>query len=126
MARSVAEKNGVYMEDTFTGFKFLAERMKRYENGEKEVLFAFEEAIGYSFGTFVRDKDAVTASVMAAEMASWYSLRGMTLLDRLEELYREYGYHAEKTVNLVMPGIEGMERMRRLMSRLRGASAPEA
>ncbi len=119
MARSVAEKNGVHMDDTFTGFKFLAERMKYYENGEKQVLFAYEEAIGYSFGTFVRDKDAVTASMMAAEMASFHALHGKTLIDRLEELYKEYGYYAEKTVNLVMPGIDGLEKMKLLMAELR-------
>jgi phosphoglucomutase len=120
MARSVAERNGVHMDDTFTGFKFLAERMKYYQNGEKTVLFAYEEAIGYSFGTFVRDKDAVTASMMAAEMASFYALQGLTLIDRLEELYKEYGYYAEKTVNLVMPGLDGLEKMKRLMAELRG------
>ena len=124
MARAVAEAAGVGMEDTFTGFKFLAEKMKQYENGEKTVLFAFEEAIGYAFGDFVRDKDAVTASVLAAEMASYYALGGETLLDRLEALYARLGRYAEQTVSLTMPGVDGLARMQALMARLR-QSPPE-
>jgi phosphoglucomutase len=125
MARAVAEHYGASMEDTFTGFKFLAERMKHYENGEKNVVFAFEEAIGYAFGTAVRDKDAVTAAVMAAEMASYHALRGKTLLDRLEELYGLLGRYAEETVSLVMPGVDGLERMGRLMAELRARPPAE-
>ena len=119
MARAVAEAHGVCMEDTFTGFKFLAEKMKQYESGEKHVIFAFEEAIGYAFGTFVRDKDAVTASVVAAEMASYHAVRGKTLLDRLEELYALLGRCAEDTVSLVMPGVDGIEKMQKRMAALR-------
>ncbi len=119
MTRAVAEAHGVSMEDTFTGFKFLAEKMKQYENGEKNVIFAYEEAIGYAFGTFVRDKDAVTASVMAVEMASFHALRGKTLLDRLEELYAELGRYEEDTISLVMPGVDGLEKMQKLMASLR-------
>ena len=119
MARAVAEHYGAGMEDTFTGFKFLAERMKYYENGEKTVIFAFEEAIGYAFGTAVRDKDAVTAAVMAAEMASYHALHGRTLLDRLEELYALLGRYEEETVSLTMPGVDGLEKMQKLMARLR-------
>ncbi len=119
MARAVAGYYGAEMEDTFTGFKFLAERMKHYENGEKNVIFAFEEAIGYAFGTSVRDKDAVTAAVMAAEMASYHALHGRTLLDRLEELYGLLGCYVEETVSLVMPGVDGLEKMGKLMADLR-------
>ena len=119
MARAVAEHYGAGMEDTFTGFKFLAERMKYYENGEKTVIFAFEEAIGYAFGTAVRDKDAVTAAVMAAEMASYHALHGRSLLDRLAELYALLGQYEEETISLVMPGVDGLEKMRGLMARLR-------
>ena len=119
MTRAVAEAHGVSMEDTFTGFKFLAEKMKQYENGEKNVIFAYEEAIGYAFGTFVRDKDAVTASVMAVEMASFHALRGKTLLGRLEELYAELGRYEEDTISLVMPGVDGLEKMQKLMAFLR-------
>ncbi len=119
MARAVAEHYGAELEDTFTGFKFLAERMKQHETDGKTVLFAFEEAIGYAFGTAVRDKDAVTAAMMAAEMASFHALRGKTLLDRLEELYALLGRFEEKTVSLVMPGVDGIARMQALMERLR-------
>ena len=119
MARAVAEHYGAGMEDTFTGFKFLAERMKYYENGEKTVIFAFEEAIGYAFGTAVRDKDAVTAAVMAAEMASYHALHGRSLPDRLAELYALLGRYEEETISLVMPGVDGLEKMRGLMARLR-------
>ena len=125
MARAVAEHYGAAMEDTFTGFKFLAERMKHYENGEKSVIFAFEEAIGYAFGTAVRDKDAVTAAVMAAEMASYHALHGRTLLEQLEELYALLGFFEEETVSLTMPGVDGLEKMRALMARLR-AEPPKA
>ncbi len=119
MARAVAERFGAEMEDTFTGFKFLAERMKAHETDGKTVLFAFEEAIGYAFGTAVRDKDAVTAAVMAAEMASYHALRGKTLLDRLEELYALLGRYEEETVSLVMPGVDGLGKMKALMDALR-------
>ena len=125
MARAVAEHYGASMEDTFTGFKFLAERMKHYENGEKSVIFAFEEAIGYAFGTAVRDKDAVTAAVMAAEMASYHALHGRTLPDRLEELYALLGRYEEETVSLTMPGVDGQEKMQKLMAGLR-ARPPKA
>ena len=119
MTRAVAAYYGAEMEDTFTGFKFLAERMKYYENGEKTVVFAFEEAIGYAFGTAVRDKDAVTASVMAVEMASAYALEGKTLLGRLSELYALLGQYEESTISLVMPGVDGLEKMQKLMDSLR-------
>ncbi|MBR4691561.1 MAG: phospho-sugar mutase [Oscillospiraceae bacterium] len=119
MARAVAERHGAEMEDTFTGFKFLAERMKLHEKDGKHVIFAFEEAIGYAFGDAVRDKDAVTAALMAAEMASYHALRGKTLPERLEELYALLGHREEETVSLVMPGVDGLERMGKLMERLR-------
>ena len=122
MARAVAEANGVYMTDTFTGFKFIAEKIKEFEEtGSYKVIFSFEESIGYMVGDFVRDKDAVTGAVLVAEMAACYRLRGMSLLDALEELYKRHGYYAEKTVNLVMPGLDGLENMKRLMSSLRKA-----
>ena len=119
MARAVAEYHGAEMEDTFTGFKFLAEKMKQHETDGKQVVFAYEEAIGYAFGTAVRDKDAVTASVMAAEMASVYALQGKTLPQRLEELYARLGCREEETISLVMPGVDGLERMQALMAALR-------
>ena len=120
MARAVAEKNGVHFEDTFTGFKFMAERIASWEAAKSyEYIFAFEESYGYMVGDYVRDKDAVTASLLVAEMAAHYQLKGMTLLDALNALYEEYGWFMEKTVNLVMPGLEGMQKMKLLMDTLR-------
>ena len=122
MAREVCQAAGVTMEDTFTGFKFMAERLGELEAEKGEnvhFLMAFEESIGYMIGDFVRDKDAVTASMMIAEMAAWHMEQGRSLLDALELLYQRVGYFAERTVNLVMPGLDGLEKMRRLMQRLR-------
>ncbi len=120
MARAVAEANGVHFEDTFTGFKFMAERVAAWEAaGSYEYIFAFEESCGYMVGDFVRDKDAVTASLLVAEMAAHYHLKGMTLLDAMDALYAQYGYYKEKTLNLVMPGLDGLAKMKALMDDLR-------
>ena len=120
MSRTIAEANGVRMEDTFTGFKFLAERINQFiKEGVYEYIFAFEESYGYMVGDFVRDKDAVTASVMIAEMAAYYFDKGMTLKQAMDGLYKKYGYFAEKTLNLVMPGLDGLKNMRALMEDLR-------
>ena len=120
MARAVAEAHGAACYDTFTGFKFLAEKKDKLEAaGEGKVVFSYEESYGYMLGDYVRDKDAVTASMMIAEMAAWYFSRGMTLADALEQLYEKYGYFREKTLNLVMPGLDGLEKMRALMASLR-------
>ncbi len=120
MADRVAQRYGVYIEDTLTGFKFMAERIKDFEKtGEKKVIFSFEESYGYLIGDFVRDKDAVTASLLVAEMAAAYQLRGMTLYDALQFLYKKYGYFKEKTMNLSMPGLDGLSKMKLLMEGLR-------
>ena len=120
MARTVAEKNGVRLFDTFTGFKFMAEKKNALEeSGEGKVIFSYEESIGYMIGDYVRDKDAVTASLLLTEMTAWYAAQGMTLLDALDALYAKYGYYGEKTLNLVMPGLEGMALMANLMAKLR-------
>ena len=120
MARVVAEQNGVHFEDTFTGFKFMAERVAAWEAaGSYKYIFAFEESYGYMMGDYVRDKDAVTASMMVAEMAAHYYQKGMTLLDALNALYEKYGWYKEKTLNLVMPGLDGLQKMKELMSSLR-------
>ncbi|MBP1737019.1 MAG: Phosphoglucosamine mutase [Oscillospiraceae bacterium] len=122
MARKAAEENGVACFDTFTGFKFMAEKKNQLEAaGEGQVIFSYEESYGYMLGDYVRDKDAVTASLILTEMAAWYAGRGMTLYDALEALFETYGFYDEKTVNLVMPGLEGMEHMKRLMADLRAA-----
>lgn len=120
MARAVAEANGVHFEETFTGFKFMAEKLAQYEkDGSYQYLLAFEESYGYMVGDYVRDKDAVTASMLIAEMAAWYYGQGMTLMDAMEALYEKYGFFMEKTVNLVMKGVDGPERMAALMKRMR-------
>ena len=120
MARAVAEANGLACYDTFTGFKFMAEKMNELESaGENTVIFSYEESYGYMIGHYVRDKDAVTASLLLTEMAAWYFSQGMTLFDALEALFKKYGYFGEKTFNLVMPGLDGAEKMASLMKSLR-------
>ena len=120
MARAVAEANGLDCYDTFTGFKFMAEKMNELENaGKNTVIFSYEESYGYMIGHYVRDKDAVTASLLLTEMAAWYHAQGMTLFDALRSLYEKYGWYGEKTHNLVMPGLDGLEKMAALMQSLR-------
>ena len=120
MARKVAEDNGVRCFDTFTGFKFLAEKKDKLEaSGDGKVIFSYEESYGYMLGDYVRDKDAVSASVELSEMAAWYAAQGMTLYDALQALYKKYGYFAEQTHNLVMPGLDGLKDMAELMKSLR-------
>ena len=120
MARKVAESNGVKCFDTFTGFKFMAEKMNELESaGKNTVIFSYEESYGYMIGHYVRDKDAVTASLLLTEMAAWYHAQGMTLFDALRSLYEKYGWYGEKTHNLVMPGLDGLEKMAALMQSLR-------
>ena len=120
MARKVAEVNGLTCYDTFTGFKFLAQKKDQLEeSGQGKVIFSYEESYGYMLGDYVRDKDAVTASMLLTEMAAWYYAQGMTLFDALNALYEKYGYYAEKTHNLVMPGLDGLRDMAKLMADLR-------
>ena len=126
LARKIAEHNGVTCFDTFTGFKFMAEKKNELESsGEGNVFFSFEESYGYMVGDFVRDKDAVTASMLIAEMAAWYAGQGMTLTQALKKLYEKYGNYGEKTLNLLMPGLDGMARMRELMENLRHSPPAE-
>ena len=120
MARAVAEANALDCYDTFTGFKFMAEKMNELESaGKNTVIFSYEESYGYMIGHYVRDKDAVTASLLLTEMAAWYHAQGMTLFDALQALYEKYGWYGEKTHNLVMPGLDGLEKMAALMQSLR-------
>ncbi len=120
MARKVAEAGGVTCCDTFTGFKFMAEKKNELEGkGLGQVIMSYEESYGYMLGDYVRDKDAVTASLILTEMAAWYAAQGMTLFDALNALYEKYGYYGEKTHNLVMPGLDGLEKMAALMKSLR-------
>ena len=120
MVRTIAEQNGVTCFDTFTGFKFMAEKIGQFEQEHSyNAIFSFEESYGYMIGNFVRDKDAVTASMLIVEMACWYATQHMTLFDALHALYEKYGHYAEKTHNLVMPGLDGLDRMKQLMADLR-------
>ena len=120
MARKVAEVNGLQCYDTFTGFKFLAEKKDELESsGAGKVIFSYEESYGYMLGDYVRDKDAVSASVELTEMAAWYASQGMTLYDALQALFKKYGYYGERTMNLVMPGLDGLKKMADLMAGLR-------
>lgn len=120
MARKVAEANGVQCFDTFTGFKFLAEKKNQLEeSGAGKVIMSFEESYGYMFGDFVRDKDAVTAALILAEAACYYATQGKTMYDALQDCYAKYGYYREKTINLTMPGLDGMVKMKEIMGKLR-------
>ncbi len=120
MARAVAESYGVSCFDTFTGFKFMAEKKGELERaGTHQVVFSYEESYGYMVGDYVRDKDAVTASLLLAEMAAYYETKHMSLLDALEVLFKRHGYYGDRTMNLVMPGMDGLQKMKALMARLR-------
>ncbi|MCL2083668.1 MAG: phospho-sugar mutase [Oscillospiraceae bacterium] len=119
MASAVAEAHGVKMYETFTGFKFMAELLGKLPGNER-YLMAFEESFGYLAGDHARDKDAVTAAILIAEMAAWHAKRGVTLRGALDELYAVYGHYKEKTLNIVMPGADGLERMNELMMKWRG------
>ena len=120
MTRAICEAHGVHFQETFTGFKFMAEKINQYvAEGSYQYIMSFEESYGYMMGDYVRDKDAVTASMMIAEMAAYYYQQGMTLLDAIDALYEKYGYYAERTMNIYMEGVDGPERMAALMARLR-------
>ena len=126
MTRVICEKNGVHFEETFTGFKFMAEKINQYvAEGSYQYIMSFEESYGYMMGDYVRDKDAVTASMMIAEMAAFYFRKGMTLLDAVDAMYEKYGFFAERTMNIFMEGVDGPERMAALMARLRSTPPAE-
>ena len=120
LARKIATANGLACYDTFTGFKFMAEKMEQLEqSGTDQVIFSYEESYGYMIGHYVRDKDAVTASVLLAEMAAWYAAQNMTLYDALYHLFEKYGWYGEKTYHIYMHGVDGAKRMSELVASLR-------
>ena len=121
LAAKIAEANGIRLYDVFTGFKFIGEVIKKYEESGKkgEFIFGFEESYGYLFGSYARDKDAVGATLMITEMTAYYRRLGMTLSDALENLYEKYGLYREGILDLYMEGLDGIERRRRIMSSLR-------
>ena len=120
MARKVAESNGVKCFDTFTGFKFMAEKKNALEeSGEGKVIFSYEESYGYLVGTHARDKDAVVSSMLICQMAAWYKNRGKTLVDGLNEIYNEYGYYLDFLDSFVLKGKDGAEKIQSLMTEFR-------
>lgn len=126
MVRRICEANGLHFDETFTGFKFMAEKLAEYQrNGSHRYILAFEESYGYMMGDYVRDKDAVTACMMITEMAAYYFEKGMTLAQAMDALYEKYGFYGEKTLNLVMPGLDGLEKMKALMAELRAQPLTE-
>ena len=121
MVDAIAAKYGVEMRRVLTGFKFIGEQIADVENqGHPErYIFGFEESYGYLSGSHVRDKDAVNASMLACEAAAWYAGQGKTLLDAIEDLYKEYGYYQNGLCSFTFEGASGMETMKNLMDGLR-------
>ncbi|PWK16230.1 phospho-sugar mutase [Tumebacillus permanentifrigoris] len=116
----IAEANGIATVDVLTGFKFIGEKIKEYETtGEHTFLFGYEESYGYLIGDFVRDKDAVQAAMMAAEMAAFYKAQGKTLSQVLEEIYARYGTYLEDLLSFTFKGKEGQEKIAQMMEDLR-------
>ncbi|MBX6395220.1 MAG: phospho-sugar mutase [Alicyclobacillaceae bacterium] len=125
MGRAIADAWGLETIDVLTGFKFIGEQIGRLEGTGRTFVFGYEESCGYLIGDFVRDKDGVQASALVAEMIAHHKAAGKTLLDRLEELYKEYGYYQERLVSVTMPGAEGQARMAERMRQWREASPAE-
>ncbi|MBD8069396.1 phospho-sugar mutase [Bacillus sp. PS06] len=120
IGRAIAEKFGIHTVDTLTGFKFIGEKIKEYEEtGEYAFQFGYEESYGYLIGDFVRDKDAVQSSIMAAEVAAYYKAQGKTLYQGLMEIFEEYGYYREDLVSLTLKGKDGAEKINEMMSSFR-------
>lgn len=120
LVKTIAEKNGVEIFNTFTGFKFMAEKKNALEaTTDKKVIWSYEESYGYMVGDYVRDKDAVTAALLLSEMAAYYASQGLSVYEALQALYQKYGHTAELTLNLVMPGLDGLQKMNHLMNHLR-------
>ncbi|OHW61949.1 phosphoglucomutase [Andreesenia angusta] len=119
-ADRIAEKYGLKVIDTLTGFKNIAEAMRDLENeGDYSYVFGYEESIGYLPETFVRDKDAVSTAMLIAEMAGYYKSEGKAVLEKLDEIYQEFGYFAESLYSISMPGEEGREKIAKLMELFR-------
>ncbi|MFV8829243.1 phospho-sugar mutase [Alkalihalobacterium sp. APHAB7] len=120
LGRVIAEEYGLEAVDTLTGFKFIGEKMKEYEEtGSKTFLFGYEESYGYLVGDFVRDKDAVQACLLAAEMATYYKSRGMSLYDGLMEVFSKYGFYQEGLESLTLKGKAGVEQIQSILAHFR-------
>ena len=119
-ARSIAEDFDIEIMDVLTGFKYIGEKIREFEDaGNKEYLFGFEESYGYLAGNFVRDKDAVIASMLVCEMCLYYKEQGKSLYDALIELYEKYGYFKENLVSVDLKGKEGQEKIAACLEALR-------
>ncbi|MCY6370518.1 phospho-sugar mutase [Clostridium ganghwense] len=120
MAAKIAGKFGVQSIDVLTGFKYIGEKIKEFEEiGDKTYLFGFEESYGYLAGTFVRDKDAIIASMLICEMALYYKKKGMNLYNALINLYEEYGYYKEELVSITLEGKKGVDKISKVLEHLR-------
>ena len=126
MPTTIAKAFGVETVDVLTGFKFIAEKIKNYEaDGSKNFLFGFEESYGYLVKAFVRDKDAVQATLLLAEVAAFYKKQGKTAYDGLQDLFAEYGTFQEKTISVSLPGQEGAAKIEAILTNLRGEGLSE-
>ncbi len=120
LARAICRDHGVAMFDTLTGFKFIGELIQQFEDsGSHTFLFGFEESYGYLSSTFVRDKDGVNASLLLAEVATACKAEGITLYDRMQDIFKQYGFYVEKVVSKTLPGKDGLARMQEIMAALR-------
>ncbi|KEI03581.1 phospho-sugar mutase [Clostridium botulinum] len=120
LGKVIAEKYGVKTFEALTGFKNICGRIPKFEStGEYQFIFGYEESIGYNASTFVRDKDGVSSSMLLCEAAAYYKSIGKTLIDVLNEIFKEHGYYKEKQISLVLEGIEGQQRIERMMKEYR-------
>ncbi|MBZ2110111.1 phospho-sugar mutase [Streptococcus infantis] len=126
LVTKIAESYGVTMFNVLTGFKFIAEKIQEFEEKHNHTyMMGFEESFGYLIKPFVRDKDAIQAVLVVAELAAYYRSRGLTLADGIEEIYKEYGYYAEKTISVTLSGVDGAEQIKAIMAKFRNNGPKE-
>lgn len=126
MTEKIASSYGIDTVSTLTGFKYIAQQIKELDDeGGRHFVFGYEESYGYLTGNFVRDKDAVIASMLISEMAAFYKKQGMTLYDAMLKLYEEYGYHREELLSIVLKGKEGALAITNMMDNMRN-NPPES
>lgn len=126
LVTKIAESYGATMFNVLTGFKFIAEKIQEFEEKHNHTyMMGFEESFGYLIKPFVRDKDAIQAVLVVAELAAYYRSRGLTLADGIEEIYKEYGYYAEKTISVTLSGVDGAEQIKAIMSKFRNNAPKE-
>lgn len=120
LVTKIAEGYGATMFNVLTGFKFIAEKIQEFEEKHNHTyMFGFEESFGYLIKPFVRDKDAIQAVLLVAEIAAYYRSRGLTLADGIDEIYKEYGYFAEKTISVTLSGVDGAAEIKKIMDKFR-------